>query len=86
MTCQVLDNITIMMDQRAVFHLVRKHEKENMEMLIFQDQVSTTPLKIKVKLFRLELDTRLTSLMLAQDQEPMIRKMTLCMNTPLLSV
>ena len=63
--------------------MVRKHEKENMEILIFQDQVSTTPLKIKEKQYRLEYDTRSISLMLAQDQAPMIQKMTLCMNTPL---
>ena len=62
--------------------MVKKHEKENTEMLIFQDQVSTTPHKIKVKQSRLEYDTRLTSLMLAQGQAPMILKMTLCMNTP----
>ena len=54
MICQDQDNTTKTMALKEVFLLVKKQEKENMEIQIFQDQDNTIRLQTKERQFRLE--------------------------------
>jgi len=56
MICQDQDNTTKTMALKEVFLLVKKQEKENMEIQIFQDQDNTIRLQTKERQFRLEWD------------------------------
>ena len=54
MICQDQDNTTKTMALKEAFLLVKKQEKENMEIQIFQDQDNTIRLQTKERQFRLE--------------------------------